>query len=58
MEDNYQLVNKKNMFLNLLTYYTGFDHIDVENEGERSAHIINPVESIPYTYYVRIDFEK
>ena len=57
MEDNYQLTNKKNLFLNLVSYYTS--RVDPESDSIVNGYkpITNPVDCIPYSFYVRINAE-
>lgn len=43
LEDNYHLVNKKNLFLNLVSYYQAVERC--------------PVDTIPYTFFVRKEID-
>ena len=58
MEHNYQLVNKKNMFLNLLSYYNRISDSAPEKQSKDNERVFNPIENIPFTYYIRIDYER
>lgn len=57
MEDNYQLVNKKNFFLNLISFYTIKIDADGDAQLKGFKSITNPVECIPYSFYVRVNEE-